>query len=97
MTDEELLIKVKAALGITGDFQNATLKVYIDDVRGFMSDAGVSDDVLQSASSVGCIVRGVADLWNYGSGNGRLSPYFTQRMLQLAAKQATATGGGGNG
>lgn len=97
MTDAELLTKVKAALGITGDFQNETLQVYINDVRGFMSDAGVSADVLESSASVGCIVRGVADLWNYGSGNGRLSPYFTQRMLQLAAPTATATGGGSNG
>ena len=45
MTDAELLTKVKAALGITGDFQNETLQVYINDVRGFMSDAGVSADV----------------------------------------------------
>lgn len=97
MTDEELLTQVKAALGITGTFQDATLQVYINDVRGFMRDAGVSENVLSSSASVGCIVRGVADLWNYGSGNGRLSPYFTQRMLQLAAPTATATGGGSNG
>lgn len=93
----ELLASVKAALGITGTFQDATLQVYIDDVRGFMTDAGVSADVLSSSASVGCIVRGVADLWNYGSGNGKLSPYFTQRMLQLAAQAETATGDGNNG
>lgn len=97
MTDAELLTKVKAALGITGTFQDETLQVYITDVKAFMTDAGVSADVVSSAASVGCIVRGVADLWNYGSGNGRLSPYFTQRMLQLAAPTATATGGGSNG
>ena len=107
MTDAELLTKVKAALGITGTFQDETLEVYISDVKAFMQDAGVSADVVSSAASVGCIVRGVAsvgcivrgvaDLWNYGSGNGRLSPYFTQRMLQLAAPTATATGGGSNG
>lgn len=94
MTEEELLTKVKAALGITGAFQDATLQAYIDEVKAFMLDAGVSADTINSASSVGCISRGVADLWNYGSGNAKLSTYFTQRMLQL---RATATGGGGNG
>jgi hypothetical protein len=94
MTDEELLTKVKAALGITGDFQNATLQAYIDEVKAFMLGAGVPADVINGASSVGCISRGVADLWNYGSGNAKLSTYFTQRMLQL---RATATGGGSNG
>jgi len=96
MTDVELLTKVKAALGITGDFQDETLQVYIADVKAFMLDAGVPADVVSSASSVGCISRGVADLWNYGAGNAKLSQYFIQRMLQLTAT-ATATGGGDNG
>ncbi|MBR4152096.1 MAG: hypothetical protein IKT98_03985 [Selenomonadaceae bacterium] len=97
MTDAELLTNVKAALGITGTFQDATLQVYIADVRGFMTDAGVPAAVVESAASVGCVVRGVADLWNYGSGNGKLSPYFTQRMLQLTAQTETVTGDGDNG
>lgn len=98
MTDEELLTKIKAALGITGDFQDETLQAYIDEVKAFMLGAGVPLDVVQSPASVGCISRGVADLWNYGSGNAKLSTYFTQRMLQLkATTTATATGGGGNG
>ena len=97
MTDAELLNKVKAALGITGNYQDATLQVYIDEVRGFMTGAGVPLEIVTSAASVGCISRGVSDLWNYGSGNGKLSPYFLQRMLQLAATEAPATGGGSNG
>lgn len=34
---------------------------------------------------------GVSDLWDYGSGNGEFSPYFFQRVTQLAYK-----GGDGN-
>ena len=83
MTNAELLIKVKAALGITGDYQDATLTEYIDEVKLYMRSAGVPDDVIDSVSSVGCISRGVSDLWNYGSGNAKLSQYFIQRMLQL--------------
>ena len=93
MTDAELLTRIKSALGITGDFQDATLNEYIKEVKAFLKSAGVSDDVIDSDSSVGCICRGVSDLWNYGSGNAKLSEYFIQRMLQLKAEK----GGEGNG
>lgn len=85
MTDTELLTKIKNGLGITGDFQNDTLQVYIDEVKAFLLNAGVEQSVIDSDVSVGCIMRGVADLWNYGSGNATLSDYFRMRMLQLKA------------
>ena len=95
MTDAELLKNIKNGLGITGDFQDATLAVYVDEVKAFMKSAGVPEDVIESSASTGCILRGVADLWNYGSGNAKLSSYFTQRMLQL--KTLCAKGDGANG
>lgn len=85
MTDAELLIKIKNGLGITGDFQNDTLKVYIDEVKAFMISAGVSYELIESEAAVGCILRGVADLWNYGNGNAKLSEYFKMRLIQLKA------------
>lgn len=87
MTDAELLTKVKTGLGITGDFQNDTLQIYIDEVKEFLKSAGVKAGVIASPASVGCILKGVTDLWDYGSGNGRLSEYFKQRAIQLALKQ----------
>lgn len=98
MAQSELLTQVKNALGITGNFQDDTLLVYIEEVQGFMSAAGVDDETINSAAAAGCIARGVADLWNYGAGNAKLSSYFTQRMLQLAAKQSAsvASAGGEN-
>lgn len=83
MTDAELLTKIKNGLGITGTFQDDTLTVYVDEVKEFMKSAGVDETVIESDASVGCIMRGVADLWNYGSGNATLSNYFRMRMLQL--------------
>lgn len=83
LSNEEILTKVKAALGVTGDFQNDTLNVYIDDVMSFMRLAGISEEVLHSSVAVGVICRGVADLWNYGSGNTQLSEYFKQRVTQF--------------
>lgn len=81
--DTTLLTKVKSALGITGDYQNDTLNVYIDDVKAYMKAAGVNELVINSAVSIGAISRGVADLWNYGAGNAKFSEYFIQRVTQL--------------
>ena len=86
MTDAELLTKIKKGLGITTDYQDDTLMVYVDEVRMFLASAGVSESVIASEASVGCILRGVADLWNYGSGNATLSDYFRMRVIQLAAE-----------
>ena len=61
-----------------------------------MKSAGVADSVIESEASVGCIMRGVADLWNYGSGNASLSSYFKMRVLQLKAKKEE-TGDNANG
>lgn len=85
MTDTELLTRIKNGLGITGGFQDATLTVYVDEVKAFMVSAGVPQSVVESDVSVGCIMRGVADLWNYGSGNASLSEYFKMRLVQLKA------------
>lgn len=82
-----LLDDVKTALGITGDYQDATLQLYIDEVKQFMIDGGVSSRVVNSSVATGIIIRGVADLWNYGSGSADLSPYFVSRVVQLAYKK----------
>lgn len=79
---DEMLTDVKNALGITGDYQDATLTEYINEVIGFLTDAGVSAKNITS----GIVARGVSDLWNYGSGEGRLSSYFIQRATQLSYK-----------
>lgn len=79
----DFLAEVKTALGITSDYMNELLQIYIDEVIEYMAGAGVSEDVLNSKKSIGCIVRGVADLWNYGKGNATLSPYFRERIIQL--------------
>ena len=85
MTDAEILAAVKTGLGITTDYQDDLLKIYITDVKSFMSSAGVSESVITSQAAVGCILRGVADLWNYSSGSVKFSEYFKQRVIQLAA------------
>lgn len=79
----ELLNDVKNALGITGDYQDNTLSVYVNEVIAFLVDAGVAETHITS----GLVARGVADLWNYGSGDGKFSQYFVQRASQLSLKK----------
>lgn len=76
------LEEVKNALGITGEYQDNTIKIYMEEVIAFLKDAGVS----QSNITTGIVARGVSDLWNYGSGEGKLSLYFMQRAAQLSYK-----------
>ena len=76
------LENVKNALGITGNYQDSTLQEYFNEVIAFLTDSGVSNANI----TTGIVARGVSDLWNYGNGEGKLSPYFMQRATQLAYK-----------
>lgn len=76
------LADVKTAIGVTGEYQDDLLQIYVDEVVDFLKDAGVKE----SHITTGVVSRGVLDLWNYGAGNGRLSTYFKERAAQLAYK-----------
>ena len=53
-----MLSEVKSALGITGDYQDATLQVYIDEVVDFLVESGMKKEYI----TAGLVTRGVADL-----------------------------------
>lgn len=91
MTDAAVLQGVKNALGITGAYMDATISIYIDEITDYMANAGVNPAMI--TASVGVIARGVNDLWNNNAGNGKLSPYFYDRVSQLALKSNAAGGG----
>ena len=77
------LEQVKNALGVTGNYQDDTIKVYFDEVVAFLKDAGIAE----SKITPGVVARGVTDLWNYGGTEGKFSPAFLQRAAQLSYKQ----------
>lgn len=83
MEDAELLAEVKKRLGITDEFHDDLLMAYIVDVKDFALSSGVHKLVLDDARSVGMIARGVADLWNFGAGDGKFSDMYFQRLIQL--------------
>ena len=93
MTDAELLNKVKIGLfgSASGNWRDEILQVYIDEVKAFMLDAGVPKAVIDSEASVGCILTGVNDLWNYSSGGVKFSEYFRQRVIQLSCGDGGAS------
>ena len=74
------LDEVLFALGIQTHYMDATIQVYFDEVVDFLKAAGVP----ASAITSGIVARGVADLWNYGGAEGKLSEYFIQRASQLS-------------
>lgn len=78
--EDATLTAVKAALNIGGTYQDAALTQYIAEVKAYLTAAGVSEP----NQTTGLIARGVADLWNYGSGEGKLSDYFMHRTIQAA-------------
>ena len=82
-----MLEAVKKLLGITGTYQDDTISGYIAEVKQFMLEGGIDPTFVKDVINAGVIARGVADLWNYGSGGTSLSPYFIQRVTQLALKE----------
>lgn len=64
ITEENLLEQVKDAIGMSGnDYNDGKLKIWIGEVKQYLLRAGVSADVLNSTLAVGCIARGVDDVW----------------------------------
>ena len=84
MTEEELLIQVIDALGLTETHHKKIIKPFFNEVKFNLFDGGVKSNVILSSASVGVFIRGVSDLWNYGSGGASLSPYYRERVIQLA-------------
>lgn len=86
MAETSTLEIVKAMLGITGTYQDILLGHYINEVKQYLIEGGVTQEIVNAPTSAGVIARGVCDIWNYGAGDGNLSPYFKERAIQLAMK-----------
>jgi hypothetical protein len=75
----DILQEVKNRLSVSGEFHDNMLNGYIDDVKHFMLGSGIKESVVESKKSVGCIAKGVSDLWL----DGTFSETFKQRLIQL--------------
>lgn len=84
ITDAEFLEQVKIRLGITGTFHDDLLSALILDVKEYLKRAGVHPLLLVKDKCLGVVARGVSDLWNFGSGDGKFSAVFYDMATQLA-------------
>lgn len=85
MTAAELLTAVKTRLSLTGNYHDNLITALITDVKEYVTSAGAN---AESDAAVGVIARGVADLWNFGSGDGKFSEVFYQRVSQLVIERS---------
>lgn len=84
MTLEEQVKEVKRAIfGNTEHNDNGVIALYVEEVRAFLLDAGVSEEKLNSREVLGALVIGTSDLWNYQAGGVKYSDYFIKRVNQL--------------
>ena len=74
-----LLSEIKARLAITGNYHDELLTAYANDVKEYLLSAGVKKEVVESKKAVGCIAKGVSDLWERET----FSDLFRQRAIQL--------------
>ena len=87
MTDAQITLEVKNALGIIGtNAQDATIQRHIKSVKSEMSIAGVSDDVLNDDVSTGCIVQGVIDSWALTPGANKHSEMYKIKLTALVSE-----------
>ena len=84
LTNEQQITQIKQALGIGDGIPDATINVWLSDVKDFMLNAGVPTSVINADTSIGTLARGVSDTWNYGDGNTDYSNAFKMRVSQLA-------------
>lgn len=83
LTEDQITDKVIKAMSLTS-FHKDVIQPFVDEVKFYLKSAGINDAVILSTASVGVFIRGVSDLWNYGSGGASLSPYFKERVIQLS-------------
>lgn len=79
-----VLEKVKKLLNITSSYMDDVISLWISETVRFMVDAGVNKKVADSSYAVGVVARGVADLYDFGSGSGEFSNHFKQSVIQLS-------------
>ena len=78
MADSTMLNGVKYALGVTGDYQDNTLTVYINEVIDFLKESGVSEEKI--------IVSPIGEYLKYSGvlfmeSNAQYSTKFVRDML----------------
>lgn len=86
-----ILADVKTRKNITGDYHDGALLGYIADATMILRDSGVSDELIYSTASLGCITSMVTDMWDNVGGSAEFSPLTQKRIIQLACVSGVPT------
>lgn len=84
MDTQELLIKVKQGMLMSGNYNDDSLMIFINEAIEHMRDAGIKDEFIKSEKSIGLITLITSDL--YGT-DKKLSDYTKSRIIQARMKQ----------
>lgn len=79
-----MLERVKKSLGITGNYQDEIIQIWIDEIKQLMIDGGIAPSIVNDEKSAGVIAKGIDDVYFQKT---NLSTYFWQRVTQLAFKE----------
>lgn len=83
MTDDELLVKVKAGMGISGSALDAKLLMHVKAAKGLMANYDVATEEIESDLGIQCLTAGVQDLLNPVPGGMNFSPATLMILQQL--------------
>lgn len=83
MTEKDLTNRVIKMLGLT-EYHAEIIGGFVSDGINYLKSAGVKESVIYSNKSVGVLVQYVTDVWNLTQGQSKLSPFFKERVIQLA-------------
>ncbi len=83
MKREEQIKAVCNMLSMSEKYDGEKIGYFVDEVKQYMLSAGVPLLLANDRRAIGCIARGVSDLYTYDNGTASLSPYFKERVVQL--------------
>lgn len=86
MTDNELLVLVKAGIGVSGTSQDARILQKLKAAKGIMTNYGIDAEDIDSDEGVECVTTIVQDLLNAAPGETKLSYAAGLVMTQLHHK-----------
>jgi len=83
MTDNDILVKVKAGIGITGTSLDTKILQLLQAVKAYMTNYGITTTQIEASLGVQCMTIGVQDLLNASPGEVKFSVAFDIMLGQL--------------
>lgn len=79
MTDNEILEKVKAGLGLSSSPEGLLIKTIA--VKQIMLNAGITQVQLETELGIATLTVGVSDLWNVAAGEVKFSDAWSNILM----------------